>query len=134
MGASGLSVGSVLVGVIVLADWFWGWQGSFTVGNWWAGLICLLLAIGSFFLMHVVKPKTDQEKTGWFFMLLRPVGGVVAVVFRLDWFYQLIAFLYRLVRGIVRFLTVLLEGEGGVLWALLLLTLLLSVLYAGSLP
>lgn len=127
------------LGLFWLALSFWlvgflGWQGSLTIGNWWAGVICLLIAIGAFFLMRFVKPATDQERAGWFFVLFKPVGRVAAMVFRLDWLYQLIALLYRMVQGVVRFLTVLLEGEGGVLWALLLLTLLLSILHAGSLP
>jgi hypothetical protein len=128
------------LGLFWLALSFWliglfGWQGSLTIENWWVSLICVLLSFGLVVLIrHGKLVFADQEKTGWFLLLLRPVGRVLASVFRLDWLYMLIAFVFRLVQGVVHFLTVLLEGEGGVLWTLLLLTLLISIFYSGSLP
>jgi hypothetical protein len=128
------------LGLFWLALSFWliglfGWQGSLTIGNWWVSLICIILAVGLVFLMRYGKlVSADQERAEWLFLLFKPVGKVLAAVFRLDWLYVLIAFVFRLVQGVVRFLTVLLEGEGGVLWALLILTLLISIFYSGSLP
>ncbi len=44
------------------------------------------------------------------------------------WVYSLLQWLYRGIHQAVNFTTLILEGEGGVLWSLLLLTLLLSAL------
>ena len=41
---------------------------------------------------------------------------------------MLVGFAYRLAQVIIRALTVILEGEGGVLWVLVLLALLISLL------
>jgi len=49
-------------------------------------------------------------------------------VFSLTWFYAFLGWLFRLVERGIEFITTVLEGEGGILWALLLLTLLVAFL------
>jgi hypothetical protein len=49
-------------------------------------------------------------------------------VFSLKWLYPLLGWLYRGVGWAAREVTLLIEGEGGVLWALVLLVLLVSIL------
>ena len=45
--------------------------------------------------------------------------------------YRLVGFSYRVAQSMVRALTRILEGEGGVLWVLVLLALLVSLLQSG---
>jgi len=49
-------------------------------------------------------------------------------VFSFKWFYPLIGWLYRAVRWAAREVSLLLEGEGGVLWTFVFLVLLVSIL------
>ena len=49
-------------------------------------------------------------------------------IFSFDWFYRLVWGIYQQLSRIVAFLNLIQEGEGGILWTLLLLTLLLSLL------
>ena len=49
-------------------------------------------------------------------------------VFSLTWFYALLGWLFRTVERGIEFITSVLEGEGGILWALLLLTLFMAFL------
>ena len=55
---------------------------------------------------------------------------VVQRVFSFQWLYRLLWRGYRLLGGVIVFVSLLLEGEAGVLWALLLLFLLLSLITA----
>ncbi len=48
--------------------------------------------------------------------------------FSLDWLYRSIWILYQLLRRLIDWITAILEGDGGILWAMLLLALLLSLL------
>jgi hypothetical protein len=48
--------------------------------------------------------------------------------FAFDWFYRLVWGIYQQLSRVVAFLNLIQEGEGGILWTLLLLTLLLSLL------
>jgi hypothetical protein len=48
--------------------------------------------------------------------------------FSFDWFYRLVWGLYQQLSRVVSFLNLIQEGEGGILWTLLFLTLLLSLL------
>jgi len=54
-------------------------------------------------------------------------------LFSLSWFYVLLDWVFRTVGQVISFITLVLEGEGGVLWALLLLTLLVAFLSRGGL-
>jgi hypothetical protein len=49
-------------------------------------------------------------------------------VFSMNWLYSGFWFIYRRLRLLTGFITEVLEGEGGILWALLLLVLLLALL------
>jgi hypothetical protein len=48
--------------------------------------------------------------------------------FNYDWLYRLVWSIYRALGRLIAFINLILEGEGGILWTLLLLTLLLSFL------
>jgi hypothetical protein len=49
-------------------------------------------------------------------------------VFSLRWFYPLLAWLYKFAGRVAKEISMLLEGEGGMLWALVVLVLLVSIL------
>ena len=60
--------------------------------------------------------------------LLHKARAIVEPIFSLDWLYLLVRFFYRLLDRIVRFITLILEGEGGILWVLLWTVLVLLLL------
>ncbi len=53
-------------------------------------------------------------------------------IFSLGWFYLVLAWVFKVTERAVRFTSLVLEGEGGVLWALLLLILLIAFLSGGG--
>ncbi len=113
-----------------------GWNGSFTPGMWWAALASLLLALvgwlglqGGFRL-----PPTLGVQIQWSGRLARRLLNLSGEIFRLDWAYRTFAVVYRIIQQIVRFLTTIFEGDGGVLWAIVLLMLLITFFQAGGSP
>jgi hypothetical protein len=84
--------------------------------GWWVGAAALALA-GLGFFWSVRGPQ-----------LPRPPLNVIESFFSLNWFYGSLWAVYRFVGRLLEFITLIFEGEGGVLWALLLLVLLLSLL------
>ncbi len=58
-------------------------------------------------------------KTGWVWLI-----GFL----QFNWFYEFLWAFYRGLRSLVAFLTLLFEGEGGLLWSFLLLALMLTIL------
>lgn len=57
----------------------------------------------------------------------RVIAGVEAIS-SLQWFYAVLGWVYNAMGRALRLVTLLLEGEGGVLWALVLVSLLISLL------
>jgi hypothetical protein len=57
-----------------------------------------------------------------------PAASRWTEIFRLDWLYRFLAGIYRLFAAVAGLINSLLEGEGGILWSLLLMVLILSIL------
>jgi len=123
--------------VLVATAWlaaFLGWSGALGLERWWASLSALLLAVVGWFGLRWLLPwwNSHPEQTGWVSALAKPVGGVLNNLLSLDWLYQLGAWLYLLVQRLIQALTAILEGEGGVLWVLVLLALLVSLMQSSG--
>jgi hypothetical protein len=126
-------------GLLLLAVTSWlvaflGWPGSYGLERWWASLGSVLLAVGAVFGLRWLLPwwAAHPEQTAWVMVAGRPVARVLNSLLRLDWLYRLGVWLYGLAQRFIQALTVILEGEGGVLWVLVLLALLVSLLQSGG--
>jgi hypothetical protein len=123
----------------VLALWtigIIGWKGSFTIGLWWAGLISTALtAAGLFWILRGSQSRFGKiAEQKWLVILARRLGRFLADLVRLGWLYSVLKVLYRLIQQMVMALTTIFEGDGGILWAILLLTLLISMIQTGAIP
>ena len=107
----------LLPGTAILLG-LWGWGGAYTIGIWWASLITLFLAAGFSALALIFLPR----------LALRNLSTQWIRIFRLDWLFRILSALYRFFHEIADIITSSLEGEGGLLWSLLILALILSVL------
>jgi hypothetical protein len=116
IGISILLLTTILLGVF-------GWNGALQSGNWFAGLLVLLLTLGLLWLTprlrilnpvraHWVRPANES----WF-----------------DWAYRAVWNLYRRLRRISNGISSVLEGQSGVMWTLLFLALFISF-FAGRNP
>jgi hypothetical protein len=108
---------SLLAGIVILLG-VWGWDGAQTIGQWWAAIIAILLAAGftalSFTVLVRFFPASSSSQ--W------------TRIFRLERLYRVLNSIYALFQRIADVITTSLEGEGGLIWSLLLLALILSVL------
>ncbi len=116
------------------ANGYLGWPGSRTVGIWWASITAALIAGGGIVLALSLRSRfDDQEISGrWLSVFARRIGGVLAAIFRLNWLYRFLAWLYGIVQSFIQLLTAMFEGDGGILWALVILALLISQIIAGG--
>jgi hypothetical protein len=113
---------------------FLGWPSTTGLDHWGASGVAAGLAAGGWFGMGRLVSwwQAHPERTAWISAAARPVGAVLNNLFRFDWFYRLIEGIYFIVQRFIQVVTVILEGEGGVLWVLVLLALLASLLMSGG--
>ena len=107
----------MLAGTAVLLG-FWGWIGSQVIGVWWVSLIALALAAAFSALALTLLPR----------LALPNISTQWTRIFRLEWLLKILSASYHFFHGITDMITSSLEGEGGLLWSLTLLALILSVL------
>lgn len=90
---------------------------------WWVGVIVASLGLTGFLISGKIKtiekaPEYfSQEKIAWIWQFLS-----------FNWAFKIISFLEDKIRGLVNGFSGLMEGEGGIMWALVLLILILTVL------
>jgi hypothetical protein len=58
----------------------------------------------------------------------------MAAFFGLGWLYGALSWIYRVVQSVIQLLTAVLEGDGGFLWSLVLLALLVSIFISRGQP
>lgn len=119
--------------ILIISHWITSFGAGvdlFPDGVWWAGLVSLMSALTSMYLFDRMK-KTGAEYR-WIEFISRGSGRLAVEIFSLGWFYKILWRLYGIIQSLFAFISKILEGDGGVLWALLLLTLLYSVLRRGG--
>jgi hypothetical protein len=122
---------------LILAHWgiaVFGWPGSLTLGVWWASAALTLLAGLSIFLAFSFRETlvTDAIAGRWVSVFARRTGSVLSNLFQLNWLYRFFAWLYQVLQSVIQLLTAILEGDGGILWSLVLLALLISLILTGG--
>ncbi len=117
-------VAFVILFLVVILLGLWGWEGAGQVGHWQVGLVGTLLAVVlTFVLMRlqtlVPARLSDVEPAR---VTVRGIGS---------WLGALLWGGYRLLRQGSFVLLRVLEGDGGVLWAFVLLALVINLLVGG---
>jgi hypothetical protein len=106
------------LGIFPLTHFFVGWRlwtaGESHFGLLWQGIFVVGLSVLALYATEKVSN------------VLSAVFSTVQSV-SLNWVYRLFERGYQVLVKLVSFLTMLLEGEGGILWALLLLLILVSL-------
>jgi hypothetical protein len=115
MGLGILAVTALVIGV-------WGWPGALQLGAWIVALILMILAGLAVFLVFrfksFVSPQTsspDEYYPPRFVVIQDALAGILWDV-------------YRAIGRLFTYAANLLEGDGGLLWTLLLLVLFVSLL------
>lgn len=115
-------LGLAIFVVTILLTGLWGWPGSLQVGAWVIALVMVALA-GLFGLIYLRLRRlfiSQQEE---------PAEVGISHFARMQEFLAgLLWGLYRLVGRLFGYLSTLLEGDGGLLWTLLLLLIFIAAL------
>ncbi len=125
------------LGLLLLSGSGWlivlvGREDTFTVGRWPASATAVLMSlIVSAIVLRRNRLFELEQRIGWLDAILRATGRWLAWFFGLRWLYGLLQDFMGLLRRAVESFSLILEGEGGVLWALVLLALLLTLLVPG---
>jgi hypothetical protein len=109
IGISLLLLTTILLGLF-------GWSGTLQLGNWFIGLIALLLAFGLLWLsprLRILNPV----RAHW----VRPMSASW-----LDRGYEVLWNLYHQLGRVSNVISNMLEGESGIMWTLLFLALFIS--------
>ncbi len=118
-------LGMGLLLLTILLGSIWGWAGALKIGVWTTGVAVLLFSgivfFASFYLPRIALLK-PLIASGSFSISRKP--SRLAVVFSL--LARVFSFFYQLIGNLSIYLSDLLEGDGGLLWTLLLLILLIS--------
>jgi hypothetical protein len=105
---------------------------AYVPGNWPESMAAFLLVLGmSAIILQRRRLFQLEARLGWLDTTFRAIGHWLAVFFSLRWLYSLVQDLVELIRRFVEGLSLILEGEGGVLWAMVLLALLMTLLNLG---
>ncbi|MBM3153403.1 MAG: hypothetical protein FJZ96_14565 [Chloroflexi bacterium] len=112
-----LGLGLPVLSILLLG--VWGWDGAMQVGLWWAGLPGVPLAAAVAWLSLRARGR------------VRPIASLPTRwldILRLSRLSGFLWGIYRSLGRLVNSILSLLEGDGGILWSLLLLVLLVSLL------
>lgn len=92
--------------------------------NWWIGVVIVLSTMAIYFWQTRRKPETEEK-------VKSPERFRVTEILTFSWFFSIADNFIQFMRMIVSTFTQILEGEGGVLWSIVLLALLFTLLKIG---
>jgi hypothetical protein len=118
--AYGLGIGVLLVAILVLG--FWGWEGALRIGNLIPGVIGNMAALVLFWAVNRFQ-LISSFSARW----LPSANFSVS-----NWFFRPLAWLVEQVGRISNIISATLEGEGGIMWTLLILVIIISLFSQGS--
>ena len=127
-------LGLIIILQGILAIGLIGWPGSLTLGVWWLPLISTALAVSVIFFIQkfgVTMPYVQLPSSSGITKALNWLLPRIEPVFRLEWIYRAAWQLNNLLSAVMKGFSTILEGEGGVLWTILLLILIISI-FSGS--
>lgn len=130
-------MGLIIIIQAIIALGLVGWPGSFTPGVWWLPLVSAGLVAGGMILIRrfgVAPPYIQLPASSGLAKALNWVLPRLEPIFRLEWVYQVALQIYTALGKVFRAFSTILEGEGGILWALLLLVILIALLTGGGTP
>ncbi len=121
----------VLVSAFIVTGLF-GWRGSRVEGIWWFSIPLVLVGLG-LLVWNWRTRRVEAFLFGLSEMVDAPEGaaglmGIIQRVINLQWVYNLVQTLLRGLGAVVSRVELILEGQGGFLWAALVFVLFLAII------
>lgn len=122
-------------GLIVLAvsPWLslvWSKELISLKPGWWYSVILSAIVLAGFFYRIYFSSRLNKADRAMQFIRDIAVVGAKTLrnVLKFDWFFGVFSWFYKQLQQMIQFFESILEGEGGVLWSLVFLAILISVL------
>ncbi len=128
-------LGLILIIQTILALGLIGWPGSLTLGVWWLGLISTVLVFSALITIHrlgITPPYIQLPASSPITKALDWIIPKLEPLIRLEWVYKLAWWVNNAAGAVLKGFSTILEGEGGILWTILLLVLLITILIGGG--
>ena len=126
------------LGILILSQWIIfirNLPASFSFTYWWFGVAVFILALLIYLFQLRILPASITQKMSRIIEAGKTTYATrLDVVFSLNWLYKFSRVAFNLVQRILNLVSGVLEGEGGILWAILLLALLISYFQLGVNP
>lgn len=130
-------LGLILIVQTIIIIGLAGWPGVLTIGIWWASLISLGLTALAAGLYLKLVPKLPFASAAANFPLYRFWTFLLKAFqqfLSLQWLYKAIAWLMGQFAALAGLLSQVIVGEGGVLWSLVFLAVLITLFLSGVKP
>jgi len=130
-------LGLILIVQTIIIIGIAGWPGVLTAGTWWASLISLALTglIAGLYLKLAAKLPLASVAVN---LPLYRFWSFLAKAFQqflsLQWFYKAVAWLMMQFAALAGLFSRVLDGEGGILWSLVFLAVLITLFLSGVNP
>jgi hypothetical protein len=123
------------LGFLILAEYFLGWQIWLewvqTPSNlWWIGGIVLVTTVSLRYFLY--KQESLQTLRRFSKGMATWSTSFWGKLLGMQWFYRFVWVVYHFLGRIIAWFTEILEGDGGILWALVFLFLLFSLTLRGG--
>jgi hypothetical protein len=108
-----------------------GWPDSLTLGTWWMALISnlvIILAVVLAWRLGITPPYIQLPASSRVTKAINWLAPRIEPIFRLEWLYQTAWKIFKFLGNILKRFSQILEGDGGILWMILLLVLLITLL------
>ena len=125
----------LLIFIAFIFTGLFGWQNSRVLGYWWIPIIFTILAIVLFIWNRQTKKLLVIRDSIQHFSSTSAsprLVGFLENVINFRWIYNLLRSVFSFIGRLIQAITFLLEGNGGILWAFLVLAILLAITRTGS--
>jgi len=111
--------------IFILSPFDWIQAGMF-----WASLPVLFFTLLVFVLVRRIG--RIAEYTDWLITLLNRIGDFIISILSLNWLYNSLWFVLRILQAIVNLFSNLLESQTGIIWIFILIAVFITVVFPGS--
>jgi len=126
------------LGILIVSQWvifIRNLPGSFTFTYWWCGVTVFILALLIFLWQQQLLPRSVIQKFQWLSNAGKTsIATRLDAIFGMNWLIITAKVIFNFIQRILDIVSGVLEGQGGILWAILLLALLISYFQFGVNP
>ncbi len=126
------------LGILIVSQWvifIRNLPGSFTFAYWWCGVTVFILSLLIFLWQNHLLPISITIRFQWLSSVGKTnIASRLDTFFGMNWLSKATKLVFNFIQRILNLVSGVLEGQGGILWAILLLALLISYFQFGVNP